>query len=149
MTWTYNAIGAASGNRDKVRFLIGDTDVVDQLLQDEEIELALTLGGGVQSAAAISCDSLAARFSRECDMTVGPLSRSAGQRATAYAERAKMLRVQQVALGGAEIFIGGISVSDKETLSADTNAVQPEFGIGQDDYPGVNTATLRFTTGAV
>lgn len=132
MSWTYSGNPASSDN-DKVRFLVGDTDETDQLVQDEEIAYALTTQPTAELAAALVAEAIAAKFARQVDSTVGRVSESASQRAMAFRERAKELR-SNIALLARPSF-GGLSQAEKERLDSDTDAVQPSFRIGQDDNP--------------
>lgn len=132
MTWSYTA--PTSGNKDAVRFLIGDTDTTDQQLSDEEITYVLSQYSSLYMAAANCCDALANKFSRQVQKTVGKISLAANQRATAYREAAALLRSKRNAEGLA-MFIGGRSLSDKQSFGDNADAVQPSFAIGMDDFP--------------
>ncbi len=134
MTWTYGGDPSAN-ERDEVRWLAGDTDTNDQLVTDEEIAYALTKQPTPTLAAAVVCDAIAAKFAREADRRVGDVSLSASQKAKAYRERAADLRADAAVL--ALPSFGGLSIADKETLDADTDAVQPSFRIGKDDHPEI------------
>src|SRR5262245_41086749 len=113
MTWSYNP-GPTASNRDRVRFLVGDTDVFDQLVTDEEVDLALNMSSLLNIAAAIICESLGTKFARMVDETVGPLSRSLGQRSDKYLARGKALRALPPIIPPADdteagpFFFGGI-----------------------------------------
>lgn len=135
MAWTYSQIPTT--DRDKVRFLCGDIDIHNQLVQDEEIAFALEYASSPPMAAAMVCESLASRFASQVDETVGPLSRTLSQRSAQFADRAKRLRDldANVSRSSAEMFIGGISKSVAQKLAMDTSAKQPTFSIGQDDNP--------------
>lgn len=53
-------------NIHKVRYLVGDTDINDLMLQDGEIEWLLTIeNDDVFLAAARACETIAARFARD------------------------------------------------------------------------------------
>lgn len=132
MSWSYSGNPAAS-DLDEVRFLIGDTDTTDQLVSNEEIAWAIANNAGTILAAATLCEALSAKFAREVDKSIGSLSVSAASRSGHFASRAASLRVQSVAL--CEVFVGGLSISDKAALDADADAVQPFFRAGQDDNP--------------
>lgn len=88
MTWTYTNDPSVVA-RDKVRFLIGDTDTANQLITDEEIAFLLAEwnNDGYVSAAR-GCDALAARFAAKSDQSksVGDLSLTThyGEQATRY-----------------------------------------------------------------
>lgn len=91
MAWTYNPTQLATSDLFQVRFLIGDTDSADQLLQDEEINFLLAQIGSVNGAAVACCDNLSAKFTRSVDHTLGPYSVKASQRATHFAQLAKQI----------------------------------------------------------
>lgn len=134
MTWTYDGNPAAVP-RDAVRFLCGDTDTTDQLVTDEEIAWLLTENPNVYSAAAEACRAIAAKFSRYADKTVGEISESWSQKSEAYDARADDLDAKAAVL--ARPSFGGLSISEKESLDQDTDAVQPSFRIGDWDHPEV------------
>ena len=79
MSWTYSRDPSVS-DRDKVRFLIGDTDVDDQLISDEEIDWLLTEESSVTSASVRACETVAAKFARLADKSVGDLRLSLSQK---------------------------------------------------------------------
>jgi len=112
----------------KVRFLIGDNIAADAFLADDEITYLLTLHPNVRSASVEACKAIAARMSREADKSIGDLSLSYSQRATAYLTLAKEL--QASAAGVISAYCGGISISDKLAVEADTDRVPPRFSTG-------------------
>lgn len=127
MTWTYdNSPGTVA--RDEVRFLVGDTDTTDQLVTDEEIAYAIAEEGSGKLAAAAICEAIAAKFARQADEAVGDLKLSKSQRSKAYAERAAQLRSRQAVL--AMPWAGGLSVTGKADLEADTDRVAPAIKLG-------------------
>jgi len=132
LTWTYDGDPSAN-DRDAVRFLSGDTDTTDQLVTDEEIAWLLTENPNVYSAAAEACRAIASAFARFSDKSVGDISESASQKAEAYTKRADDLEAGIMVIPS----FGGLSISEKETLDQDTDAVQPSFRIGQDDHPEI------------
>lgn len=136
MTWSYDPSNVGSSNLSTVRLLIGDNSSDDQLLQDEEINWLVLSEAGVYHAAAAACDAISSSFARKVDKTVGSLSISASQKAGAYAERAKSLRHRGNARIALSIYAGGISVSDKDTVVADTDRVAPAFTRDLHTYQG-------------
>lgn len=102
MSWTYE--GNLMNRRDRIRFLVGDTDTNDQLLQDGEIDYYLTEYSNDYLCAATLCDAIAAKFSRQADVNNAGLSLSASQRAQAYRTRAVELRKEATKL--ASVFVG-------------------------------------------
>lgn len=97
MTFTYNGDPSESTTTE-VRFLIGDTDENDQLLQDEEIEYILVVhpdAGATSSnyAAASACaEAIAASFAKKMDKSVGSASLTYSQRYQHYVELADRLK---------------------------------------------------------
>jgi hypothetical protein len=92
MTWTYTGDPSVS-DRDKVRFLIGDTDTTDQLINDEEIAWALDLtGDDIYQSAHDLCITLGAKFARlATSKSVGGLSLSYSDRSSAFYAQADRL----------------------------------------------------------
>ena len=132
MAFTYTS-DPENSKRDAVRLLTGDTVSTDALLQDSEVEYFLSLyDDAVYPAAAAACDAISSKYARQADTTNGRLSVKASQRSEAYAKKAKDLR--RDTLLGAEVFAGGLTISGKDDLNADTDAVQPAFSVGMDDY---------------
>lgn len=137
MTWSYSG-DPANSELDQVRFLVNDTDRDDQLLQDEEIDWAISQQSTVTLAAALCLRALANRFSRMVTRKIGDLWVSCSDMAPAFAARAEELDP-----GGATSAVplalpsfGGLSHDEKDTLDSDTDAVQPSFSRGMNDYPG-------------
>lgn len=147
MSITYSGDPAYS-NRDAVRFLLNDITSTGRL-QDAEIEWLLTEWGSVYMAAAQGARRIAASFtSNSQSKTVGSLSKSGGgsQTATAYLELAKALEAQSksATLITASPYSGGISVSDKELTTADSDATPYWFSRGMHDHP--ESDTLLYST---
>ena len=126
MTWTYSVLTLSTTPKDQVRLLIGDTDTTFQLMQNEEIEWLLSENSNSVLAAAIDCcEAIAAEFSKEADTKNGQLSVKASQRAEAYLILAAKLRKKIGAM--ADIFVGGATWDDVNTLDDDPSLVQPSF----------------------
>jgi len=126
VAWTYTIAQIQTTPRFQVRFLCGDTDSTDPLLQDEEIDYLLTVYPNARDAAASACDAIASKFSRQADQSTGDISTSYSQRAKMYAERAATLR-SAAGDRSAVAYAGGISISDMSTDQNDTDVVQPAF----------------------
>ena len=131
MSWTYSGDPSAS-TIDAVRFLVGDTDTGDQLVQNEEVSFALANEGSTNMAAATICRAIAARFSRQADKTVGKLQISLSQKAKSYLEMANKLELKSSTL--AMPYCGGLSIKEKENNIQDTSLPQPSFRRGLMDY---------------
>lgn len=131
MTWSYSGDPSTS-KKDEVRFLIGDTDQDDQLLQDEEIEYLLSVESNVYRAASKAARSIAAKFSREAEKSIGDYSIKANQRAEAYKRLMKDLEEEgkkKMSFAG-KPYAGGIRLSDKEKDRTNKDMVQPRFRKG-------------------
>ena len=138
MTWTYDVTTLSTDTTAQVRFLVGDTDSSDQLITDEEVDYAITEEGSTRSAAAMVADALAAEFARKADKQVGQLRIDLSQKAEAYAALAIRLRARSASL--ALPTMGGISISRKETVEADTDRVEPAFFTGMMSNPDATSA---------
>jgi hypothetical protein len=138
LSWNYTG-RPEDNDRDKVRFLTGDTCESDKLLQDEEIAYALSRFSKHELAAALCLRSLAARYSRMVSVKVGDVSvgRATDSIADAYMKRVKELDPFDltVATEFAKPRFGGLSISEKESLNDDSDAVQPSFSRGMNDIP--------------
>lgn len=89
--WTY--VSPPANDKDRVRFLIGDTDPNEPLLPDSTVDYAVTLfPGSIYSAAAFLADGLAAFWGAKIDKTVGRLSLSYQARYDHYTALSKRLR---------------------------------------------------------
>ena len=136
MTWTYEgAPGTAttSGQRDAVRFWVGDTDTNDQQVSDAEIEFAIAQEGDLKAAAAQIATGISAQYARKADKQVGDLRISYGKIAKHYSDLAESLR-DQAGMQTVVPFAGGISVSSKNTYEKDSDRVAPFFAREQMDY---------------
>jgi len=124
--WTYNG-NPDSNPLDAVRFLIGDTDSCDQLLQDGEIKSFLAQYNNAPLNAAIRCcETIIARLSRRPDEQVGSVRISYSQQAKAYRALMNDLRTR-IAITDAVPYAGGLSESDKAAQDANIDRVKPKF----------------------
>jgi hypothetical protein len=102
MSFTYTGDPSVS-NRDKVRFLIGDTDANDYHINDEEINYLLTVWSNSVFDAAIACAELiAGQFAHKTNYSrsIGDLSisESYGTSASEFYALADRLRKQKYML---------------------------------------------------
>ena len=138
MTWTYGGDPDANA-RDAIRFLSGDTDTNDQLINDEEIGWvnkevtgSSTATTGLYDAAYRCCLTIASKFSRLADQSVGDLRVSLSQKATAYRLQAEELKSLATREGSVPTpYAGGISISDKDIDRDDSDRVAPWVSTGQ------------------
>lgn len=143
MSWSYSG-NPSSSTLDEVRFLIGDTDTTDQLIQNEEITYLLTeTDGNVYEAAIYAARSIAAKFSREADKKIGDYSISASQRASAFFNLAKQLELSQKKnlVSKVRPYAGGISVTDKQVDEQNTDRTVPAFSRNDMNFPGGSDLT--------
>lgn len=124
--WNYSGDPDSSA-KDQVRFLIGDTDSKDKLLNDAEIRYLLKLYNQFPMNAAIrACEVIIAKFSRLADETVGQVRITFSQKAKAYATLRAQLQ-ERLAIEGATPFAGGISKTQKQSNEYDEDRVRPDF----------------------
>ena len=124
MSWNYSG-DPASSDKDAVRFEVGDTDLTDQLLSDEEINFSIASEGNALSASARCCEALSRKFARKADFTLGPQSVRASQRSKAYADLGKELRKKAAIYSqGAGMYVGGVDPNDEKK---DANLIPPFF----------------------
>lgn len=135
----------ASSTADALRFQVGDTDNDDLLLSDEEIDYLVAQHPTLLRAAANAARTIAAKYARQVDSEIDQIRILAQFRFEHYTDLAKELDKQAslggsgaMALGG--VYAGGISKSDKELLTDDTDAVQPRFS--RDMHRNTRAATL-------
>lgn len=140
MAWSYSGDPSTS-DKDAVRFLIGDTDITDQQMQDEEITFLLTLyGGNIYTAAIVAARSLASKYARFPDVRIGDYSTSNSQRFNAYLALAKQLEQTQTAglIHKVKPYAGGISIADKQQDEQNTDRVRPAFTRNDMTFPGTS-----------
>jgi hypothetical protein len=136
MTWTYSG-DPASSDRDKVRFLVFDTDATEQLISDEEVLWLISEQSNVYMAAANAAEAIAAKFAKDLNRSAVGLSASPGNRGAFYLELADKLRAQiSTTNRHGDIFVGGLSLDKKADLDADPDNVQPAFKVGMFDKAG-------------
>lgn len=126
MSWSYSGDPEASP-KDNVRFLIGDTDRDEPLLNDEEIQSFLNkYNQGSLMAAMRCCETIAAKFSRRVSEQVGQVKMEFQQAASGYRAMALDLR-RRVAIEEATPYAGGISKADKQSNAQNNALVRPDF----------------------
>jgi Rod binding domain-containing protein len=126
MAWTYDA--ALATDKDRVRFLCGDTDGADPQAHDEEIAFALSSEGGLYGAAAAVCEHLAARYARQAAKSAGEFQIALNQKHQQFLSTARQLRSR--AASHAVPTAGGLSVSAKQALDANPDRTAPSFWRG-------------------
>lgn len=130
----------SSGRLNSVRYLIGDTDSSDPLLQDEEVNFALSQNGtNIYNAASWCCKAIVAKFSRLVDTQLD------GALSSKYSDRVKQyinLGIQIEQLGkkmspnSFGLFAGGISLTEMYVAQQDPDRPSSSFRVGQFDNAG-------------
>jgi hypothetical protein len=138
MAWTYSG-DPQNSTLDAVRFEMQDTNEDAQLLQDEEIQYALTVEGvnspensnqyEVLEAGAHCMEALGRRFAALADRQSGTLKIGSTKRAIVYAERAAELRLRAQELHAP--YAGGISRSEKRAQASNPNREGSMFRLHQ------------------
>lgn len=119
----------------QVRTLIADTNPKDQLLWDEQITFAVSQRGNIYAAGADCCRQIAAKYSRDVDVSEGMLHKTYSARQRAFQARAAELDMRARFTGKGMPYAGGISRNDKQLRDQDTDRVVPQFMIGlMDDW---------------
>lgn len=126
MTWTFSDLVVST--RDRLRFLVGDTDVNDQQLQDQALDFLLAEEGTIYAAAAAAARSIGALYARRVDFSNSTLSLAASQRVAHYSALALSFerRARAGSSGGGigSPIVGGVSIAALNTFREDTDAVQ-------------------------
>ena len=129
MAWNYDT--SLTTDKDKVRFLSGDSDSADPQVSDEEVAFALSSEGNTHAAAAAVCEHLAARYARQAQKTAGDFQIALNQKHEQYLGTARQLRNRSAS--HAMPLAGGLSATVKERLEAHSDRVPPMFRRGMQE----------------
>lgn len=132
LRFTYGGDPNSSAS-DAVRFLVGDTVRARPLLDDREVEYALSKYANPSLAAALLAEGLAARYARESDVSVGSVSHSLSQVSERFEKLA--LRLRQDATKMARVSFPATTRDAKKALQDDSSLTNPEFSVGLTDNP--------------
>lgn len=134
MSWSYDPTDlnttTASGRLNTVRLLIGDTDTLDQQVQNEEIMFALSENSNnTYYAGAWACRTLASKFSRMVTTQLdGALSANYSDLMQNYQQMADNLEYQGKTSGAAlGVRAGGLTKTSVETVRANTDRIEGSF----------------------
>jgi len=133
MTFTYDPddlnTTTASGRRNAVRFIVGDTDPNDTQVQDDEIAFALAQSSdNIYETGAYCCRAIAAKYSRRVDTELdGALSASYSDLHTHYMALAETLESESKRQSGLGVKAGGLSKAAISVVRQDTDRVTPSF----------------------
>jgi hypothetical protein len=133
MAFTYVA---PTSDRDKVRFLLQDTDSTDAHLQDEEITYLLTTWGNVYDAAIAGAEIIAGAYAHKTNYSrsIGDLSISESYATSAgeFRALAESLRGQKADLYPPSIKINAQAIVNTADKSQSTYTT--DFRTGLHDY---------------
>ena len=134
MSWSYDATdldtSTTSGRLNSVRLLIGDTDVTDQQVQNEEITFALTeSNNNIYAAASWAARTIASKYSRRVNTQLdGALSADYSDLAEQYYKLAEDLEYRGKTNGATlGVAAGGLTISDINAVRSNTNRVEGSF----------------------
>lgn len=134
MSFTYTG-NPSESETDAIRFLVGDTDADEPLLQDEEIIWLSSLWTqqfSVYWTAAMACDAIAARFAREVTFNSDSQTISTSELQQKYLTQAEKLRALHRAFStGGVVDAGGML----RGVIPDQDVLPLAFGRGMHDDP--------------
>jgi hypothetical protein len=135
MTWTYDSTDLST-DLAKVRLHVGDTNTNDQLLTDEEINYALSLETAILLASARCCDFIVSKLARDIDRSNIGMNAQRSQKIQHYMDLAVRLRQEYSTSsdGLGEVFVGGVSDANNQTLADDSDYRQAVFQRDQDTH---------------
>lgn len=134
MSWSYDATDldttTSSGQLNTVRFLVGDTETLDQQVQNEEVTFALSENGSnVYLSAAWVARAIASKYARRVTTQLdGALQANYSDLSKQYMQLADQLEYQGKTNGAAVgILAGGITKSGIEAVRTNTNRIEGSF----------------------
>lgn len=144
MAWTYgddpviSSTATAAQKRDAVRFLAQENQTATQRVSDAEVAFLIAQEANVWKAAARCAELVANRMGAVASRTVDRLTITYGRQD--YLNLAKSLRAR--GRSNEVPFVGGISVSEKDLLPADSDWPPPWFGRATHEDQGGTTGTI-------
>jgi glycerate-2-kinase len=134
MAWSYDPTDldntTASGRLNIVRLLVGDTDTVDQQVQNEEITFGLSENNNnIYLSASWVARAISSKYSRQVTTSLdGALSADYSDLAKQYQTLADQLEYQGKTNGASVgILAGGITKTQVEGVRANTNRIEGSF----------------------
>lgn len=122
MTFTWSSTDLSTA-LSQVRQTIGDTDTNRPLLTDEQINWRLGQYSQSVAPAAIRCvQDIIGALTRDIDRSNVGMSASRSQKIANYKDLLEQLKSENAAL--AEMYVGGTSVSEKETINDNSDYEQ-------------------------
>ena len=134
MAWSYDPTDldttTASGRLNTVRLLVGDTETLDQQVQNEEITFGLSENGdNIYYAGAWIARAIASKYSRKVNTSLdGALKADYSDLAKQYKVLADDLEYQGKTSGAViGVLAGGITKSSVNAVRANTNRIESSF----------------------
>lgn len=134
MSWSYDSAdldtATSSGRLNVVRLLLGDTDTLDQQVQNEEVTFALAqTGDNVYYAAAWLAKTVASQYARKVDVQLdGALSAKYSDLHKHYMALSENLEYQGKKAGVVVgVVAGGLTISDINAVRGNTDRVEGSF----------------------
>ena len=134
MSWSYDPTNldntTTSGRLNTIRLLVGDTDTVDQQVQNEEIIFSLSENGNnIYLSASWIARAISSKYSRLVTTSLsGALSSDYSDLAKQYQTLADQLEYQGKTNGASVgILAGGITKTQVEGVRANTNRIEGSF----------------------
>ena len=140
MAWNFDV--SLSTDKDKVRFLIGDTNTRRQLAQDETIEAILAMEANIYMAAAEIAEYVAR------GLTAGGVleDRKVGETRIRYRRTADLLALAgRLRIRGSAHMkpsAGGIYTADRSSYDQNIALDKPEIATGMTDNPRASGSSL-------
>ena len=134
MSWSYDPTdldtATSSGRLNTVRLLVGDTETLDQQVQNEEITFGLSENGdNIYYAGAWIARAIASKYSRKVNTSLdGALKADYSDLAKQYKVLADDLEYQGKTSGAViGVLAGGITKSSVNAVRANTNRIEGSF----------------------
>lgn len=125
MTTTYDT--ALSTDKDRVRFVLGDT-ASPWMLSDEEISATVTRYGSVTEGARNCCIAILGRLSRTgSSVSLGPFSTSKSDLVRHYQDLLTTLEVEGAKYGSVMPYLGGLVASERTEDSITGSYTESRF----------------------
>ena len=146
MSWSYDNDTlnktTSIGRKNSVRYLVGDTDDCNQMVQDEEILFSLSeSNGNIYYAASEVAMALSSKFSIKVDTELdGAIKSNYSTLSKQYHDLASRLKQKALMKSGSALGVkaGGLSILDMTTNDENTDRVKPSFTKGQFDIDKVH-----------
>lgn len=129
MTWSYSG-NPADSDKDRIRFLIGDTDSTFPLMTDEEINYVITTESNDKIIALRCCESISASLAKKVSGSMGRISVQEEQLMKHYEQLCRRFRKSIPSVP----YVGGLSLTEKEMDKTNTNLTQLKISKGIHDY---------------